>query len=34
MYKVKAAGRYDAAVNVQHGHAAFIQGTDDATGSD
>ena len=30
---VKAAGRYDAAVNVQHGHAAFIQGTDD-TGSD
>jgi hypothetical protein len=30
---VRAAKRYAAAVDVQHGHAAFIQGTDD-TGSD
>jgi hypothetical protein len=28
-----AAGRYDAPVDIQHGHAAFNQGTDD-TGSD
>ena len=29
----RAVARYDAPVDIQHGHAAFIQGTDD-TGSD